>query len=187
MPNATFVNECKNTEYSTNIEFQHWMLSHLGIIEYENPHTGAQGAISVWQVAKLIPSEVLINLSTDRDLMCNILEMRKKGWLKEINDPILSDDEDSRRFTMTHIGMLEFRKKLLPMAQMLLNQDSILEQKIQSSKAELAVKNGFIEKLKKYKEKLEDKIEDQAIDFIITTAKEYGRRAVPILIVLMGG
>jgi hypothetical protein len=53
--------------------------------------------------------------------------MKDKQWLKEISDPILSDYDDSRRFSLTSIGMLQFLKEILPMAQMVINQDQRLE------------------------------------------------------------
>ncbi|MFZ0514421.1 MAG: hypothetical protein WAM14_22645 [Candidatus Nitrosopolaris sp.] len=52
---------------------------------------------------------------------------------------------------------------------------------MQNSKAESNIKNGFIEKLNKFK----DKLEEQAIDYILTAAKAHGRKAIPILIELM--
>jgi hypothetical protein len=174
--------ECYSLDYKSNEELQRWILTHLGITESENPYTGSQGAINVWQVSKLIPPEILPTIVADHDLLCNILEMKKKRRLKELNDPILSDDNDSRRFSMTSSGMLQFRKEILPMAQMLINQDQKLEQTIQSSKADSNTKKGFVEKLKEFKDKFQDKLEDEAINFLINTAKP---KAIPILIELM--
>ena len=169
----------------SNKNCEPWVLTHLGIKESENPYTGSQGAITIWQVSKLIPPEILPSVDGTHDLLCNILEMKKKRWLKELNDPILSNDDDSRRFSMTSSGMLQFRKEILPMAQMLINQDQKLEQTIQNSKADSNTKRGFIEKLKEFKDKFQDKLEDEAINFLINTAKEYGLKAIPILIELM--
>lgn len=69
-----------------------------------------------------------------------ILEMKKKGWLEEARDSvyatILTDDKDSRCFSMTLDGMLQFRKEILPVARRLVNQDEEkLEQKTKNSRA----------------------------------------------------
>lgn len=164
---------------------QRWILTHLGMTEYENPYTGAQGAISIWQVSKLVPTEILPTVNADNDLLCNILEMKQNRWLKELDDPILTTDTDSRRFSVTSNGMIQFRREILPMAQMLINQEETLEKTIRSSKAESNVKIGFLDNLRKFKDKFKDRLEDQATDYIIATAKEYGLKAIPILIELM--
>ena len=53
--------------------------------DYENRGTGAQGAISIWQISKQIPYEILPSLDVDNDdLICNVLEMKDKRWLKAI-------------------------------------------------------------------------------------------------------
>ncbi|HET7147990.1 MAG TPA: hypothetical protein VFI73_05765 [Candidatus Nitrosopolaris sp.] len=44
---------------------------------------------------------------------------------------------------------------------------------------------GFIEQLKKFKDKFKDRLEEQAIDYILEAARDYGSRAIPILIELM--
>jgi hypothetical protein len=157
----------------------------MGMTDYENRGTGAQSAISIWQISKQIPYDILPSVSVNNDLICNVLEMKDKKWLKEINDPILSDDVDSRRFSLTHNGMLQFRKEILPVAQMLINDDEKLEQGVHRSKVESEVKSGFIEQLRKFKDKFKDKLEDQAIDYILQTAANYSLKAIPILIELM--
>lgn len=58
--------------------------------DYENRGTGVQGAISIWQISKQIPYEILPSVGVGNDLICNVLEMKDKKWLKEIRDPILS-------------------------------------------------------------------------------------------------
>jgi hypothetical protein len=45
--------------------------------------------------------------------------------------------------------------------------------------------SGFIEQLKKFKNKFKDKLEDQAIDYKLKTAGNYSLNAIPILIELM--
>ncbi|HET7147991.1 MAG TPA: hypothetical protein VFI73_05770 [Candidatus Nitrosopolaris sp.] len=119
---------CSPKEYKTNADLQQWILTQMGMTDYENRYTGAQGAISIWQISKQIPPEILPSVGVNKDLICNVLEMKNKKWLKEVHDPILSDDDDSRRFSLTSNGMLQFRKEILPMAQLLINQDQRLEQ-----------------------------------------------------------
>lgn len=134
-------------------------------------------------MSKLIPPEILPSVGVDNDLLCNILEMKDNRWLKELHDAILSDDTDSRRFSLNN--MMQFRKEILPMAQMLIDEDQKLELTVQNSKADPNVKSGFIEKANKFKGKFQDKLEEQAIDYILTIAKDYGSKAIPILIELM--
>ena len=177
--------DCNDIPYRDNIDLQRWLLTHLGVTEYENPYTGAQGAISIWQVSKLVPPEIVSQVDSGNDLLCNILEMKKRGWLKELQDSILTDDNDSRRFSMTASGMLQFRKEILPMAQMLISHEQKLEQRIQNSKANSEVKKGFILKLKGFRDKFQDRLESEAIDFIIKTAKDIGTKSIPILLDLM--
>lgn len=174
---------CTPEEYKSKTDLQQWILTQMGMTDYGNRGTGAQGAISIWQISKQIPPEILPSVSVNYDLICNVLEMKDKKWLKEIHDPILSDDDDSRRFSSN--GMLQFRKEILPMAHMLIIQDQRLEQGIQRSKAESNIKSGFIEQLKEFKDKFKDKLEEQAIDYILTTARDLGIGAIPILLELM--
>jgi hypothetical protein len=68
---------------------------------------------------------------------------------------------------------------------MLIDEDQRLNQTIEKSKTESKVKRGFIAKLNQFKEKFQEKLEDQAIDYIIATAKDYGPKAIPILIELI--
>ncbi|MFZ0512647.1 MAG: hypothetical protein WAM14_13650, partial [Candidatus Nitrosopolaris sp.] len=137
------------------------------------------------QISKQIPYGILPSVDINNDLICNVLEMKERKWLKEIRNPILPGDEDYRTFSLRHNGMLQFRKEILPMAQMLINDDERLEQRVHRSKAESDVKSGFIEQLKKFGDKFKDKLEDQAIDFILDAAKTYAFKAIPILIELM--
>jgi hypothetical protein len=110
--------------------------------------------------------------------------MKDKRWLKENHVPY--DDEDGRSFSLTSNGMLQFRKEILPMAQMLINDDQRLEQGVKLSKAESDVKLKFIDQLKKFGDKFKDKLEDQAIDYILSVAGNIGKAAaIPILIELM--
>lgn len=153
--------------------------------DYENRLTGSQGAINIWQISKQIPYEILPSVGVNNDLICNVLEMKERKWLKEIRNPILPGDEDYRTFSLTHNGMLQFRKEILPVAQMLINHDERLEQGVHRSKVESDVKSGFIEQVKKFGDKFKDKLEDQAIDYILHTAANYGIKAIPILIELM--
>lgn len=81
--------------------------------------------------------------------------------------------------------MLQFRKDILPIAKMLINNDQRLEQGVQRSKAESDVKLKLIDQLKKFKDRFKDKLEDQAIDYILKTTANYGIKAIPILIELM--
>jgi hypothetical protein len=155
----------------------------MGMTDYENRGTGAQGAISIWQISKQIPYEILPSLDVNNDLICNVLEMKDKRWLKENHVPY--DDEDSRSFSLTSNGMLQFRKEILPMAQMLINHDQRLEQGVKLSKAESDVKLKFIDQLTKSGDKFKDKLQDQAIDYILNVAKDIGIKAIPILIELM--
>lgn len=149
---------CGPKQYKSNKDLQHWILTRLGMTDYENRYIGSLSATSVWQVSKLIPPEILPSVGVDNDLLCNILEMKDKRWLKELHDPILSNDTGSRRFSLTSNGMIQFRKEILPMAQMLINQDQKLQLTVQNSKAEPNVKSGFIEKLNKFKDKFQDKL-----------------------------
>jgi hypothetical protein len=153
--------------------------------DYENRGTGAQGAISLSQISKQIPYEILPSLDVDNDdLICNVLEMKDKRWLKE--NPIPYDDDDSRSFSLTSNGMLQFRKEILPMAQTLINDDQRLEEGVKLSKAESHVKLKFIDQLIKFGDKSKDKLEDQAIDYILSVAGNIGKAAaIPILIELM--
>jgi hypothetical protein len=50
----------------------------MGMTDYENRDTGAQGAISIWQISKQIPYEILPSMDVDNDLICNVLEMKDK-------------------------------------------------------------------------------------------------------------
>jgi hypothetical protein len=81
--------------------------------------------------------------------------------------------------------VIQFRKEVLPIAHMLIDEDLRLKQGIQKSKTESEIKHGFIAKLNQFKERFQEKLEDQAIDYIIATAKEYGPKAIPIFIELM--
>jgi hypothetical protein len=156
---------CGQDEYKSNADLQQWILTQMGMTEYRNRDTGAQGTISIWQISKQIPYDILPGIGVNNDLICNVLEMKDKKWLKEINDPILSppDDDDNRRFSMTYNGMLQFRKEIFPVAQMLINDDEKLEQGVHRTKTESDVKLGFIEQAKKFGDKFKDKLEDQAI------------------------
>ena len=73
-------------------------------LEHENPYTESRIAISLWQISKLVPEEIVSQVGSV-DLLCKILEMKKKGWLEEVRDGvyaiILTDDKDSRCFSMT--------------------------------------------------------------------------------------
>jgi hypothetical protein len=68
---------------------------------------------------------------------------------------------------------------------MLISQEPKLEQRIENSKANSEVKRGFILKLKGFADKFQDRLESEAIDFIIKTAKDVGMKSIPILIDLM--
>jgi hypothetical protein len=107
-------------------------IAHQGVIEFQNRETGVQGAFNLWQVSKLLSDEFVPGIGPD-DILCNVLEMVNKGWLKELFDPIINTDNDSRRFSITVPDMLQFRKEILPVAQMLVNQEQELEQRIQNT------------------------------------------------------
>jgi hypothetical protein len=171
-------------KYRANKDLQRWINIHLGMIDYDNPYTGSQSVISIWQISKVIPPDILPSVRIE-SLLGNIAEMIDKGLLKELGDPILTTDNDSRRFSLTSAGMIQFRKEILPMAQMLIDEDQRLTQTIEKSKTKSKVKRGFIAKLNRFKEKFQEKLEDQAIDYIIGTAKDYGPKAIPILIELI--
>jgi hypothetical protein len=180
----TSLKTCSRGDYNSNTDLQQWILTQMGMNDYENRGTGAQGAISIWQISKQIPYEILPSVRVDNDLICNVLEMKDKKWLKE--NPIPYDDDDSRSFSLTSNGMLQFRKEFLPMAQMLINDDQRLEEGVKLSKAESDVKLKFIDQLKKFRDKFKDKLEDQAIDYILSVAENIGiKSAIPILIELM--
>jgi len=49
----------------------------------------------------------------------------------------------------------------------------------------MASKSGFVEQLKGFKDKFKEKLEEQAIDYILTTVKNLGIGAILILIELM--
>jgi hypothetical protein len=165
--------------YKSNLDFQRWLLAHLGVIEFQNRETGAQGAISVWQVSKQFSDELVPEVGPN-DLLCNILEMVKRGWLKELRDPILTDDNDSRRFSMTTQGMVQFRKELSPMAQMLVKQEQKLEEKIQNTTANSEVKNRIIQQLNEFGRKFKDRLESEAVEYIVTIMKDTGWKSIPI-------
>lgn len=79
--------------------------------------------------------------------------MKKKGWLEEARDSvyatILTDDKDSRCFSMTLDGMLQFRKEILPVSRKLVNQDEEkLEQKTKKFQSRNRSKMKFIRGLK---------------------------------------
>jgi hypothetical protein len=154
------------------------------MMDYDNPYTDSQSVISIWQISKLIPPDILPSIHID-SLLDNISEMKRKGFLKELLDPIMTTDFDSRRFSLTSAGMIQFRKEVLPMAQKLIHEDRTLNQTIEKAKTESKVKLGFLAKLSQFKVKFQEKLEDQAIDYIIATAKDYGPKAIPILIELM--
>jgi hypothetical protein len=91
------VNDCDEfrISYRSNLDFQRWLLAHIGTIEFRNLETAAKSAIDLWQVSKLFIDE-LVPGTGPNDLLCNILEMVKKGWLEELHDPILTTGNDSR-------------------------------------------------------------------------------------------
>ena len=69
---------CPPEEYKSNTDLQQWILTQMGMTDYENRGTGSQGAISIWQISKQIPPEILPSVSINNDLICNVLEMKNK-------------------------------------------------------------------------------------------------------------
>ncbi|MGC1932764.1 MAG: hypothetical protein WA667_27645, partial [Candidatus Nitrosopolaris sp.] len=80
---------CSPGEYKSNTDLQQWILTQMGMTDYENRGTGAQDAISIWQISKQIPYGILPSVDINNDLICNVLEMKERKWLKEIRNPIL--------------------------------------------------------------------------------------------------
>jgi hypothetical protein len=79
------------------------------MMDYDNPYTGSQSVISIWQISKVIPPDILPSVRIE-NVLGNIAEMISKGLLKELGDPILTTDNDSRRFSLTSAGMIKFRR-----------------------------------------------------------------------------
>jgi hypothetical protein len=170
-------------KYKSNADFQLWLLAHIGATEFRNRETGVKGAINLWQVSKLFPDE-LVPGTGPNDLLCNILEMVKKGWLEELHDPIISTDNDSRRFSMTQQGMVHFRQEIHPIAEMLAKEEQKLEEKIQNATVDSEVKKRVISELQEFGQKFKDRLPSQAADYVINIIFKVGVSSIPLLFAL---
>jgi hypothetical protein len=176
----TRTQDCDEIQYKSNPDLQRWILARQGIIDFENQETGVKGAFNPWQVVKQFRDELVPEVGSN-DILCNILEMVNKGWLMELYDSIITTDDDSRRFSMTTNGMLQFRKEIHPVAQMLVNQEKKLEEKIQKASTRSEVKNRIIQELKGFGIKFKDGVEQDAVEHLITTMKVVGPRSIPAI------
>jgi hypothetical protein len=65
------------------------------MMDYDNHYTGSQSVISIWQISKVIPPDILPSVRIE-SLLGNIAEMIDKGLLKELGDPCWHDTISQR-------------------------------------------------------------------------------------------
>jgi hypothetical protein len=148
--------DCESSTYRSNTKLQRWILAHLGSLESDNPYTNTRGTISVYQISKLLYPEILLDIqpSTD-DILCNMLQMQQKGFLKESKPPFdghYNEDEDMRSFYLTAGGMIKFRKEIQPIAKMMIETEpKEIEKAIENTKGDSTIKRIFIERITSFK------------------------------------
>jgi hypothetical protein len=182
------VPDCSSGKYNSNQKLQKWIIFRLGIIESENRETGTRGAINIWQISKLVLPEIVTSISSPTEVLCNMLEMKDKGLLGESKVGFrryFDEDNDMRSFYLTSWGVIQFRKELEPLAKMLIEQQQQYTKIIDKTRGDSKVKRSFIEILIRFKDKLESKLEEEAIDVIVGVAREHGIKAVTFLVNLV--
>jgi hypothetical protein len=88
---------------------------------------------------------------------------------------------------MTSQGMVQFRKEIHSIAQMLAKQEQKLEEKIQNADAESEVKKRVIDELRGFGKKFKDRLESQAADYIIDIIFKVGVVSIPLFMELFKG